>query len=306
MSPEIERLLVLRGLDADLFRLQNKLHDYPRREKECRDRLAVTQGELEKHKEHVQQLSVHRREGESKIGELEEQERKFESRTVEVKTNEELRALRKEIEDVQAKRSELETVVLSEMEEEEGERSRIAEFESAVQDAQTRLDRELAEINGEKSGLEGQIDDIEKKRKAILDETPATIRSRYDRVYSQNKDSAIVSAVKNSCGGCLTALPPQRVQEVKIGEQIVLCEFLWPIDCGDGRRADLTTGSLRHARYSSTDESLRGSTRLLAAQLLGRVREPLRRGGGGFAVRLLNAQVDLLAMHLHVVRCLDP
>ena len=225
MSPEIERLLALRGLDADLFRLNRKLHEYPIREKECRDRLAVAERELERHKEHVQAVSLHRREGESQIGELEEQERKFEARTVDVKTNEELRALRKEIEDVQSKRSELETSVLGQMEEEEQERARTAEFERSVADAKARLDRELAEVQGERSGIESRIEEIQKQREEILGGVPQASRSRYDRVHSQHQDSAIVSAVKNACGGCLTALPPQRMQEVKLGQQIVFCEF---------------------------------------------------------------------------------
>jgi predicted nucleic acid-binding Zn-ribbon protein len=35
---------------------------------------------------------------------------------------------------------------------------------------------------------------------------------------------AVVPVVKGACGGCYASLPPQRVNEVRLGERVVLCD----------------------------------------------------------------------------------
>ena len=48
---------------------------------------------------------------------------------------------------------------------------------------------------------------------------------------------AVVPLEKNACGGCQTAQPPQRVQEVRGGDRLVICEFCGRLIIGENEAA---------------------------------------------------------------------
>lgn len=225
MSPELERLLALRGLDIRIHEYEKRLASLPRRLHATQQRLERAEEALKLQQELLQRLALERREGEHEVEALAAEELKFESRTPEVKTNEELRALRKEIEDVQGRRSLLETKVLEGMEREDLERQRLPDLERERKEAESAFEQERRAIAKEQEELERDRDEVAKERLSIMDELRPELRSRYERVRKAHRAEAVVPLMKNACGGCLTAQPPQRVQEVRGGELLVVCEF---------------------------------------------------------------------------------
>jgi predicted nucleic acid-binding Zn-ribbon protein len=232
VSPELERLLALRGLDTHLKRYDENLGSLPRRLKATEQQLMRAREELDAHRQHLKQLALKRSEGEHEVEALATEERKFEGRTPEVKTNEELRALRKEIEDIQGKRSELETRVLENMELEDAERRRIPELQRQLTDAEAADESERKAIAVEQVHLEEGRDDVTRQRNALLEEMQADLRTRYERVQKAHGAEAVVPLLKGACGGCSTKQPPQRVQEVRSGDRLVICEFCGRIIVG--------------------------------------------------------------------------
>jgi len=225
VSPELELLLAVQKLDTQLHRFNNNLEQLPRRENESQQRLIHAKSTLENHKNILTNLALNRKEGESEVEALADQERKFEGRTVEVKTNEELWALQKEIQNVQGRRSELETAVLERMEKEEIERGRLAELEKGMADAESALEQLRKEIAEERTKLEQERDTIATERESRISELRSELRTRYERVLKSTRGEAVVSLEKNACAGCLTTQPPQRIQEVRSGYLLVVCEF---------------------------------------------------------------------------------
>ena len=112
LSPDLARLVALQAVDSDIHALQGQLETLPRQEAETAARVRRARAAVTEFESSVQRLTLERREGEKEVDSLADQERKFQSRTAAVKTNEELWALQKEIRGVQEKRSAKETAVL--------------------------------------------------------------------------------------------------------------------------------------------------------------------------------------------------
>jgi predicted nucleic acid-binding Zn-ribbon protein len=237
VSPELERLLALRGLDIKIYQYEEKLNGLPRRLRSTQERLATARKNLEKQQQLLKDLALERREGEHEVEALAAEELKFESRTPEVKTNEELRALRKEIEGVQGRRSVLETKVLEGMEHEDAERERLPGLEKEVSQAEAADQAEREAISQEQGELERSRDGVAEQRLAVMEELRPQLRARYERVRKAHRAEAVVPLEKNACGGCQTAQPPQRIQEVRGGDRLVICEFCGRLIIGENEAA---------------------------------------------------------------------
>lgn len=225
LSPDLARLVALQAVDSELQSLHAQLEVMPRQEAETAARVRRTKEALADLEERVKRMTLERREGEKEVESLADQERKFQGRTVDVKTNEELWALQKEIRGVQAKRSDKETAVLEAMEREDAERGKRSPLEAEVKDAEARHEQNRARIVSESEALRARVADRQDERERRVAELPPALRARYERVLASGRNPAVVPLSKNACGGCYTAQPPQRIQEVRQGEFVVVCEF---------------------------------------------------------------------------------
>jgi predicted nucleic acid-binding Zn-ribbon protein len=233
VSPELERLLALRGIDSQLKLYDDSLNALPRRQRAGEEHLAKAREVLEAHAQRLKELALQRREGEHQAEALAAEELRFESRTTDVKTNEELRALRKEIEDVHGRRSELETRVLEGMESEDEERGKLPGLEKELAEAEAANEAERRSIADERERLGQSREELIRQRDGLLADLRPALRARYERVCKAHRGQAVVSLSKNACGGCLTAQPPQRIQEIRRGDVVVICEFCGRLIVGE-------------------------------------------------------------------------
>ena len=217
--------MALQAVDSDIHALEDQLKILPRQEAETAARVRRAQEAVTAFEALIQRLTLERREGEKEVESLADQERKFQGRTAAVKTNEELWALQKEIRGVQEKRSEKETLVLEAMEREDAEREKRSPLEAEVREAESRHAENRARVAAESEALRARLSEKRAERETRVAELPAALRARYERVLASGRRPAVVPLSKNACGGCFTAQPPQRVQEVRHGELVVVCEF---------------------------------------------------------------------------------
>jgi hypothetical protein len=225
MTPTLERLVALQTRDTELARIETQLRALPARVAKVEERLKAARAALEAHHQRLRQLEIDRRAGEREVEALLAQERKFQGQTMQVKTNEELWALKHEIELVHAQRSALETAVIERMEAEEAGRRETGRLEHSVSEAAGALEQETEAGAQARTSLEGGKARAAAERAALVAELEPELRARYERVRHSRGDPAVVPLVRNACGACLTAQPPQRLQEVKQGDIVVVCEF---------------------------------------------------------------------------------
>jgi uncharacterized protein len=97
MSPEIEHLISLQGTDREIQRLKAEIAELPRRVAVIEEKLAGTKAGLEKARATVKADDAARRKYESAINDLRQKISKYRDQSLEVKTNEQYKALLHEI-----------------------------------------------------------------------------------------------------------------------------------------------------------------------------------------------------------------
>jgi len=239
MSPgvasEIDHLWALRGLDEQRVAVEAALRRYPAEREAARARLAGDRARVEELKARLHAVQAARRKLEQEIEALNVEERKFQSQTAAVKTNAEYQALLHEIAGVKEKRSNLETEVLLRFDEEERLARERPVVEQALQRAEGEVAQRLGAIDGEEQVDRERLATLDAERATHVNELPALLRTRYERVRASRDGRAVVAIVKNACGSCYRNQPPQIIQEAKRRDRVLTCEgcgslLIWPPD----------------------------------------------------------------------------
>jgi uncharacterized protein len=223
MLPELQNLLELQKADREILRLNEEIASLPRRVAAIEDKLAGTKAVLEQAKAGIKADEAARRKYESTILDLQQKISKYRDQMLDVKTNEQYRALQHEI-DFSAKEIRgTEDKILDLMVDAEGR-------EKQVKAAEVELKAETAEIEKEKVEARQRTAEDEKllaewnaKRDGYRKGIPADLLRHYDRVLKLRK-TGLSEVRDHKCLACQVMLRPQTYNEVRSGEQVIICD----------------------------------------------------------------------------------
>ena len=151
--------------------------------------------------------------------------KKYDKQTSNVKNSREFDAVNKEVEMQQ-----LEVKLAEKHIKDAGEE--IAEKVQALEQIKKQINTKESILANKKAELEKIVASTEKEeaqcRKAS-DQARAKVDERllvsYDRIRKNYRNGlAVVSIVRDACGGCYNAIPPQRQSEIRQHKKIVICE----------------------------------------------------------------------------------
>lgn len=225
VQEQIVTLVKLQELDSQIYGLRQEKEKKPEIKEILKDEFAQ-QGELLKAKQ--EQLKVNQlkhKEHELDLGKKEEDVKKKQSQLLQIKTNKEYVAMQREMEGLKADNSILEDSILGLMDtidtlkqELEKEKQNLTLEEKKFKDESVKVDQEVKEIDQKLLALDGQ-------RKEIAVLIDKNLLTQYERILNAKAGLALVPAVGESCGGCHQIVPPQVVNEVRMKDRIVTCQF---------------------------------------------------------------------------------
>jgi predicted nucleic acid-binding Zn-ribbon protein len=71
-----------------------------------------------------------------------------------------------------------------------------------------------------------RISELDGRRSDLCASIPRPLLSHYDRIRKAKDGRGVVSVYRSSsCGGCFQALPPQKINKVRMMDDLVLCEI---------------------------------------------------------------------------------
>src|SRR3954447_1271858 len=143
MLPEIENLLKLQDADKEIHRLQDEVAELPKRVAAIEQKLAGTKAQLEKAQAAVKADEASRRKYDANITELRTKISKYRDQSLDVKTNDQYKALLHEIQFAEKEIAGNEDKILELMVNADAR-------DKEVKAAQTDLKAEMAEIDKEK------------------------------------------------------------------------------------------------------------------------------------------------------------
>jgi len=150
--------------------------------------------------------------------------REVELKQFRVKNNVEHQALTKEIDDMRRRASDFEDDALQILSDEEAAEAEITRLAEIIERESGRVAEIRSRLEAELAGLQKERATAEARRNELVERLSPKTRVRYDRVLRSKGDMAVVGVAEGSCGGCYYQLPPQRLNEIKKGEVLVVCE----------------------------------------------------------------------------------
>ena len=222
MSPEIEHLIALQHADAEIRRLKAEIAELPKRVAIIEEKLAGTKASLDKAKAAVKGDEANRRKYETAINDLRTKISKYRDQSLDVKTNDQYKALMHEIQfaeqEIGANEDKIiELMVNAEIREKEvkaaeadlkSETAEIEKEKAIARDETAKDEKELAEWTAKREGARGAVD-------------PDLLR-HYDRVL-KFRGSGLAEVLDQKCLGCSVVLRPQTYNEVR-GGALIYCD----------------------------------------------------------------------------------
>src|SRR5580692_5580594 len=223
MLPDIENLLKLQDTDKEIRRLQDEVAELPKLVAVIEQKLAGTKTQLEKAQAAVKADEAARRKYETNISDLRGKISKYRDQSLDVKTNDQYKALLHEIQFAEKEIAANEDKILELMVNADAR-------DKEVKAAQADLKTETAEIEKEKEQARQRTAVDEKlltEARAKRDQLRTGIREdllrHYERV-SKFRGSGISEVRDHKCMACQVMLRPQIYNDVRTGQQTVVCD----------------------------------------------------------------------------------
>jgi predicted nucleic acid-binding Zn-ribbon protein len=223
MLPDIENLLKLQGADKEIRRLQDEVAEFPKRIAAIERKLAGTQAQLDKAQASVKADEATRRKYDTTITDLRGKISKYRDQSLDVKTNEQYKALLHEIQFSEAEIAATEDKILELMLNADAR-------DKEVKAAQAELKAETAEIEKEKADArertaadEALLTEWRAKRDGMRSGVNEDLLRHYERV-SKFRGTGLAEVLDHKCMGCSVMLRPQTYNDVRSGQQTVVCD----------------------------------------------------------------------------------
>jgi len=165
-----------------------------------------------------------RRAAEKELAIVESRIAKYKDQLMEVKTNDEYRAMQKQIDNAKQEASATEDKILVQMEEAERLQKDLEKRLSELEQAQDRVKQRRAELEAEASRLHAELDRRTDQRKSLLELLPASLLGKYRRVARFRGGVAVAEAKDEHCQVCNVRLRPQVYSEIRLGNKILQCD----------------------------------------------------------------------------------
>ena len=226
----IEKKLValysLQQIDSHIDRIRIIRGELPLEVEDLEDEIVGLQTRIDKHIQEIEGMKLSVKDKENAIKESNIQIKRYEEQQMNVRNNREYDSLTKEIEFQNLE------IALAE--------KRIKEFShllslknEEIEAAQNVLNERSGDLEVKKSELSDIVGETEKEEDNLLKkskEYQRLIEERlliaYKRIRKNARNGlAVVSVERDSCGGCFSAIPPQRQLDIRMHKKIIVCEY---------------------------------------------------------------------------------
>ena len=203
LDPQIEKLLIVQDRDVAVQKIEHELSRIPQERSALEGHITAEEANIESAKYALKEKEVGRSELDTEIKTKEEAIARFRTQQLEVKKNDEYRALTHQIEQTEQEISDLEVRVI-ELLLEIDETSEAFQKEKAIID--TRIVEEKSQISllsEREVNLKASIDEAKADFESARSVADENYLSHYDRVKKLSKRPPYVVRIEaHKCGGC--------------------------------------------------------------------------------------------------------
>src|SRR5205814_3946867 len=247
MSPEIEHLISLQRTDREIQRLRAEIAELPKRVALIEQKLAGTKAGLEKARAAVKTDEAARRKYETAITDLRGKISKYRDQSLDVKTNEQYKALLNEIQFAEQEITANEDKILELMVTAEAREKQVKAAEAELKEETAEIEKEKKIAHDRTAQDEKELAEWTAKRDGARGAVDPDLLRHYDRVQ-KFRGSGLAEVLEQRCSGCQVALRPQTFNEVRSGKMIYCdsCQRILYYDAS--KEAPATEAEKNHRR----------------------------------------------------------
>ena len=225
VEEKLTSLLTVQKVESKLDEIQVLKGELPMEVSDLEDEILGLHARKRRIEEEINGIQEFITQKKELIKEAEALIKKYEKQSTNVKNNREFEAVNKEIE-MQTLEVKLAEKHIKDAGEEITEKARHLEVaKKAVSNKETVLNgkkAELEKIIAETEKEEGHYRKLDEEARTKVDER---LLASFDRIRKNYRNGlAVVPIVRDACGGCFNAIPPQRQSDIKQRKKIIVCE----------------------------------------------------------------------------------
>jgi len=224
MKETMDVLRQCQGRDVEIFILTEQLNEIPKKIAVLESQFEAEKADLTNLEEQLKNTKVKLKSKEMDLKAKEDQIKKFEGQLMQIKTNKEYASLQGEIALLKKGCSEIEEVVIVSLDE-------IAEIEQRIAEEKKRLEGKRAQLESEKRTFEAlekenrsKIDTLTSERNGLLAPLEKQVRTLYEKIVTKRQGNALAKIEGEQCSGCGMRIRPQIINEVRMCDQVVVCD----------------------------------------------------------------------------------
>ena len=225
IEEKLTSLLHVQKIDSKLDETKILKGELPNEVRDLEDEIQGRTARVTRIEEEINGINEFIADKENAIKESEALLEKYKKQSDNVKNNREYEALNKEME-MQDLDIKLANKHIYDAKQERDDKVRALEI------ARKDLNAKDANLKHKKSELEKIIAETEKEESEYTalsnkarEKVDVRLLASYDRIRNSYRNGlAVVSIVRDACGGCYNAIPPQRQSEVRQRKKILVCE----------------------------------------------------------------------------------
>jgi len=202
-DPQIEKLLIVQDRDIALQKIEQELARIPRERSAIDSQIKAEEANIEAAGHALKEKEVERHELDSEVKGKEAAVARFRTQQLEVKKNDEYRALTHQIEQSEKEIGELEEREIGLMLEIDETRQAFEAEKAKIQARIVEQKQQIALIGEREDNLKASIDDAKAALEAARSQADETFLSHFDRVKQLCKRPPYVARIEgHKCGGC--------------------------------------------------------------------------------------------------------
>ena len=224
MHPDLKAVIEVQQLDQQAAELTVLIDSLPKQIQTLQSQLDDFIHAHEDRKKRLAANLKERKDLEGDIKAIQEKITKHKDQLYQVKTNEQYKAMKKEIDGEEANIRKIEDQILEKMIEAE-------EIQKRVQEAAARLEGEKARVAGEIKVLQDERqkdmderESLQSRRKEVAATLTATVLALYERIRTYRTGAAVAEVRNGLCTACNVLLRPQNYNEIRSNEAVMTCE----------------------------------------------------------------------------------
>jgi len=223
LHPDLKTVIELQQVDLKISDLGAQIDSLPSQIDKLRTELNDF---IQAHEDHKRRLAANqkeRRELEADVLVIREKISKHKDQLYQVKTNEQYRAMLKEVEGEEENIRKVEDRVLEKMVEAEQLEKQIREAAARLESEKRRVAEETRRLESLRAADAQERDHLQAQRNDLAARLSGQVLDQYERLR-QWRGMALAEVRDGFCTGCNVRLRPQVYNEVRASQEVVACE----------------------------------------------------------------------------------